>query len=85
LVERLAYECLNHRLAADIQLLGGAVQFFQQRDTSVPWSARWAMASADSGLRGLRVFFIKFVLLLRGFAESDEVEYIRALVEIVWV
>src|SRR5580704_19779171 len=29
LVERLAYERLDHRLAADIQLLGGAVQFFQ--------------------------------------------------------
>jgi hypothetical protein len=29
LVERLAYECLDHHLAADIQLLGGAVQFFQ--------------------------------------------------------
>jgi hypothetical protein len=29
LVERLAYERLDHRLAADIQLLGGPVQFFQ--------------------------------------------------------
>lgn len=26
LVERLAYEGLDHRLAADVQLLGGAVQ-----------------------------------------------------------
>jgi len=30
------------------------------------------MASAGNGLRGLRVLFIKFELLLGGFPESDE-------------
>jgi hypothetical protein len=29
LVERLAYQRLDHRLAADVQLFGGSVQFFQ--------------------------------------------------------
>jgi len=29
LIERLAYEGFDHRLAADVQLLGGAVQLFE--------------------------------------------------------
>ena len=33
--------------------------FVKNRDTSLPWSARRAMASAETGFRGLRVFFIK--------------------------
>src|SRR5262249_17560363 len=44
----------------------------KNRDTSFPWSARRAMASAAIGLRGLRVFFIQFLLLLSGFPESYE-------------
>ena len=52
----------------------------KNRDTSLPWSARRAMASADTGLRGLRVFFIKFVLLLGGFPESDEVVILSFLI-----
>src|SRR5258706_9231332 len=44
----------------------------KNRDTSLPWSARRAMASADIGFRGLRVLFIKFLLLSRGFPQSDE-------------
>jgi hypothetical protein len=30
----------------------------KKRDTSLPWSASLAISSADSGLRGLRVFFM---------------------------
>jgi hypothetical protein len=33
--------------------------FVKNRDTSLPWSARWAMASAETGFRGPRVFFTK--------------------------
>src|ERR1700674_2527215 len=33
--------------------------FVKNRDTSLPWSARRAMASVDTGFRDLRVFFIK--------------------------
>src|SRR6202158_2578933 len=33
--------------------------FVKNRDTSLPWSARRAMASAETGFRRLRVFFIK--------------------------
>src|SRR5208282_2266909 len=50
------------------------------RDTSLPWSARRAMASAGTGLRGLRVFFIKLALLLGGFPESYEVVIFAFLV-----
>src|SRR5580704_6776411 len=52
----------------------------KNRDTSLPWSARRAMASAGSGLRGLRVFFIKFVLLFSGLPESHEVVIFSFLV-----
>jgi hypothetical protein len=34
--------------------------FVKNRDTSLPWSARRAMASAEIGFRGLRVFFIEW-------------------------
>src|ERR1700680_1016592 len=33
--------------------------FVKNRDTSLPWSATRAMASAETGFRGLRVFFIE--------------------------
>ena len=33
--------------------------FVKNRDPSLPWSARRAMASSETGFRGLRVFFIK--------------------------
>jgi len=46
----------------------------KNRDTSLPWSARRAMASAGIGFRGLRVLFIKFLLLPGGFPESYEVD-----------
>src|SRR5208282_6892938 len=52
----------------------------KNRDTSLPWSARRAMASAGTGLRGLRVFFIKLALLLGGFPESYEVVIFAFLV-----
>jgi hypothetical protein len=45
----------------------------KNRDTSLPWSARRAMTPAGIGFRGLRMFFIKFLLLFRGFPESHEV------------
>src|SRR6266851_5336805 len=43
------------------------------RDTSLPSSARRPMASADTGFRRLRVFFIELLLLLRGLPESHKV------------
>src|SRR5271157_2184772 len=52
----------------------------KKRDTSLPWSARRAMASAGIGFRGLRVLFIKFLLLLGGFPESHEVVIVSFLV-----
>src|SRR5450631_851407 len=45
----------------------------KNRDTSLPSSARRAMVSADTGFRRLRVFSIKFLLLLGGLPESHEV------------
>src|SRR5271157_4228249 len=52
----------------------------KKRDTSLPWSARRAMASAGVGFRGLRVLFIRFLLLLGGFPESHEVAVFSFLV-----
>src|ERR1700692_631581 len=52
----------------------------KNRDTSLPWSARWAIASAGIGFRGLRALFIKFLLLFRGFPEGDEVVILSFLV-----
>jgi hypothetical protein len=31
----LAYQCLDHRLAADVQLFGGPVQFFEHALISI--------------------------------------------------
>src|ERR1700730_3962834 len=45
----------------------------KNRDTSFPWSARRAMASADTRFRGLRVFSIKLLLPFGGLPKSDEV------------
>src|ERR1700730_1878422 len=45
----------------------------KNRDTTLPWSARRAMVSADTGFRDLRVFFIKLVLLLGGLPGRYEV------------
>src|ERR1700674_2323334 len=45
----------------------------KNRDTSFPSSARRAMASADTGFRGLRVFCIKLLLLFSGPPERHEV------------
>src|ERR1700730_4467980 len=42
-------------------------------DTSFPWSARRAMFSAETGFRRLRVFCIKFLLLLGGLPERHQV------------
>src|SRR5664279_3484047 len=52
----------------------------KKRETSLPWSARRAIASAGIGFRGLRVLFIKFLLLFRGFPESHEVVVFSGLV-----
>src|ERR1700737_2925507 len=45
----------------------------KNRETSLPSSARRAMASPDNGFRRLRVFCIKLPLLLGGLPESGEV------------
>src|ERR1700730_14855657 len=45
----------------------------KNRDTSLPSSARRAMASADTGFRRLRVFSIELLLLLGGLPERDAV------------
>src|ERR1700737_2806146 len=45
----------------------------KNREKSPPWSARRAMASADTGFRGLRVFSIKLLLLLGCLPESHKV------------
>src|ERR1700687_4178206 len=52
----------------------------KNRDTSLPSSARRAMASADTGFRRLRVFCIKLLLLLVGLPERDEVVKLSFLV-----
>src|SRR5271157_5964504 len=52
----------------------------KKRDTSLPWSARRAMDSADIGFLGLRVLFIKSLLLLGGFPESHEVVILSFLI-----
>src|ERR1022692_1820439 len=52
----------------------------KNRDTSLPWSARRAMVSADTGFRGLRVLFIKLLLLRGSFPESHEVVIVSFLV-----
>src|ERR1700731_3755164 len=44
----------------------------KNRDTSFPSSARRAIASADTGFRRLRVFSIKFLLLLGGLPEGHK-------------
>src|SRR6202162_2881932 len=41
-------------------------------DTSFPWSARRAIVSAETGFRCLRVFCIKFLLLLGGLPERHQ-------------
>src|SRR5208282_4758743 len=46
--------------------------FVKNRDTSLPSSARRAMASAETGFRRLRVFSIKLLLLLGCLPESHE-------------
>jgi hypothetical protein len=45
----------------------------KNRDTSLPSSARRAIASADTGFRRLRVFSIKLSLLLGGLPEGHKV------------
>jgi hypothetical protein len=45
----------------------------KNRDTSRPWSARRAIASAGIGFLVLRVLFIEFLFLPGGFPESNEV------------
>lgn len=45
----------------------------KNRDTSLPWSARRAMVSADTDFRCLRVLFVESLLLPSGLLESDKV------------
>src|SRR3981189_3371064 len=51
----------------------------KNRETSLPRSARRAIASADNGF-GLRVLFIKLLLLFGGFPEGHEVVMFSFLV-----
>src|SRR5580698_2099895 len=52
----------------------------KNRETSLFWSARRAMASAGIGLRSLRVLFIKLLLLPGGFPEGHKVAIFAVLV-----
>src|SRR5882762_9585434 len=55
--------------------MGGIIfpEFVKKRETSFPRSARRAMASAETVLGFLRVLFIEFPFLMRGFPKRDQV------------
>src|SRR5713101_1743905 len=48
-------------------------ELVKNRDTSLPWSARRAMASAGIGFRGLRVLFIMIMILEPSFSAPLDV------------
>src|SRR5258708_14251949 len=55
--------------------MGGIIfqEFVKKRETSFLRSARRAMASAETVLGFLRVLFIEFPFLMRGFPKRDQV------------
>ncbi|PYU65651.1 MAG: hypothetical protein DMG56_02850 [Acidobacteria bacterium] len=55
--------------------MGGIIfpELVKKRETSFPRSARRAMASTETGLGFLRVLFIEFPFLMRGFPKPDQV------------